>query len=943
MIRLLYGLFVILVAAVSLSAQTVDVRVSPPDPVSTVYPDWAKIQTSCVVGDRTMVVWGSSALDSTGSVVPVLVAQFVQNEIVVGQPIEITSTRARPSTSVAIVPLKSHFLVLWRDSRVGDHGIYTVRLDSLGSPFGSETRLAPDILKVDSAHPVRFIGDTVHGGRLFWHTETVPEQIYSVRIDSSGNPIGDVVKMGFGLLDILHYRELPGVWVVRLPNSPSWIVTSDGSMPFDSMSKGRFNVSHHLKSDSSLIALEGHSLQFYRHYYDARPTDSIVVPIIDSASGTTGVMWLDSSGAIQVFTAHLTPADGNPDPGFVGRFAYRRIKRTMVYPDGSFSAPEIIALDSSWNGGLYPDRKSGSYNYINAVNSRQGLKNSALLEWTYRFEDWIEGTIVSSGYSKFFVSVDSEGVVHLNNSGFEDPSAGIPQPRIVRRDSDSESIVDLYTPVGIVALSVPLAQFAVNVSERMPGIILRQGQVIVSYLPSINIYLPSSLRWNPDDGKEGVPFSSIIPLDLNPTKSAYVSGLEKPVGTYNNTEFAYLRRENGIVVLHMRSRIDVFEFYNTHQKDQTHTYAASVDLMLPDEWGYWTTDRTDIRSIGDYRPTNYFHFGSRFRTSDPNRNELVYSIEWFRNPLDQLVTGYDIFQLRGVPNGSGVSHPDWSINLDTRFLESRAIVPNGPNEFVALLADRAVRVRNGKSIDSVSVPIGPILFSARLLGPYYLLMQSLPGDTLGRSLLFYDIDNGLVFNKTIHLASKTSDYFLVQNPRDSVVGIIYGGDSGVHAAFLSVSDRRLLKEDSLLSQTRARAINPAGLIWKNILYVVWEDYRRGVPDIYSNRMVLPESWKNFSGRDQKGGPPSDQRPPIIVDGIWSVSLPLSEQEAQGPLRIELYNVQGQLLHAEDRDLDPSLGTLPISLSLVGNPPGVYFVVVRGVLLDHPRSYLTILQ
>jgi hypothetical protein len=83
-----------------------------------------------------------------------------------------------------------------------------------------------------------------------------------------------------------------------------------------------------------------------------------------------------------------------------------------------------------------------------------------------------------------------------------------------------------------------------------------------------------------------------------------------------------------------------------------------------------------------------------------------------------------------------------------------------------------------------------------------------------------------------------SNSIVLQNPVDSGFAIVYGKNDGLH---LTVIDKnlKLVKSDTIISESRDTARHPSAVYVGDTLTVVWESYRKGVVDIYGTSRVAP--------------------------------------------------------------------------------------------------------
>jgi hypothetical protein len=208
-----------------------------------------------------------------------------------------------------------------------------------------------------------------------------------------------------------------------------------------------------------------------------------------------------------------------------------------------------------------------------------------------------------------------------------------------------------------------------------------------------------------------------------------------------------------------------------------------------------------------------------------------------------------------------------------------------------------------------------------------------------------------------------SDLFIAQHDRDSTIVILWSGE-GVRASFLHGRTLAIGGDDIRVSATTGTVHAPAAMFRDSTLYVLWQEDKRGVPEIFGHTSIMsgdilprdttrqsdgdttgdpgtgnPGSPRHDDRRDDSTSTPSDsiaQRPGARLHVTGLAPLPAHtyvrlgiELPSAGALHISLVDALGRCVQtSRTRELPAGHSEWDIVVDAL--PPGVYIVVVRDM-------------
>ncbi len=798
-----------------------DVRLSPLEPLVDNLPDTYRIQAAETVGSRTLVVWGTSRNVSQEQAAGQLRFQLLDGDNPVGPQRVLTSDDAEPQTFVRVVPLASRFLVIWLDRRIDSAGLYAMTIDLNGNKLNSERRVGPVVESHRTFGTQAWVAGTPENGQLlYWHVnDGARTWVTGLRIDPSGNVSSSPIEVGHILQERWHHEMFPGMTILRFDDKT---VLIDRFGRVDKRNVQNALLRGFYDADTTLLQLNGMVVEKYASVFATEPEWSLEVPALDSAVGQTGLITRDSTGRIQVYFVTVELKGNYPDIGIQTTNAY---KIEILDPD-SLSSPKAIYANRSYYGLLNLSLDGFALAYKRTW-STFGCNNGGLLTIEFESDQIIHGhRTKTSPYLEYF-SVTSTGKFLTNATGYAQMCERL-SPSISRINTNNISTVRLTVQDSItITLQAPIARTKLDTDQRNPALIRVNDSTYYCY-------------WQ--DKKAGPILASI------------------------NTPFY-----DSISTLHLFRHVAVIpkKLRETYPSTKNFTHYTVVDknqLVREDNAAALANNfefRTEIEEI--YSPTYTFTlntFQRGFRLAMPGLNgwstEYVDYVLWDswdsppRTQLEGQILGYDAFRMEWLVRltGGKASPLPWTLraistqgkatwSIDSLFETQGQFLSVDSSQFL-LVSDTSATLYNGKAIaKTYAMPAPPErAYYQRLVGPYFMRFFSLGSDDMWQ-LEKYHVEGERVAQVQVrfpHLAQLPS---ITQNTLDSTVALVFGTyTNGIHTTLLT-NNLQVIVADTMVGQWRGKALNPSGLFVGDTLFVAWEDYRNGKPDIYGNSFVLP--------------------------------------------------------------------------------------------------------
>lgn len=795
-----------------------DVRLSPLEPLVDNLPDIYRIQAAETVGTRTLVVWGTSRNVSQELAAGQLRFQLLDGDKPVGPQRVLTSDDAEPQTFVRVVPLASRFLVIWLDRRADSAGLYAMTVDLNGNKLNSERRVGPVVESHRTFGTQAWVAGTPENGQLlYWHVnDGARTWVTGLRIDPSGNVSSSPIEVGHILQERWHHEMFPGMTILRFDDKT---VLIDRFGRVDKRNVQNTLLRGFYDADTTLLQLNGMVVEKYASVFATEPEWSLEVPALDSAVGQTGLITRDSTGRIQVYFVTVELKGNYPSTGR----QYTNGYRLEIVNTDSITSPTVI-YSKITSYGYLSDAFSTDRYYHNKAWTNAGCHNTGLLSIEFNYVIYYHRTYAEDGLTYDYFSVNNTGELRADTSGYiktcEDTSF-----LISRINTNNISTVRLTVQDSIaVTLQAPIAQTQLDTDQRTPTLIrvndtthncFWQDRKAGSVLTSLEFpFSDSILTIHKFRHTAGISHMTrqTFPSERNITRH----------DQYDKVQL--LRSSNAIAVANnFGYRLQIEEIYGPYDQFTYSDIIKGFRLALPGPTG-WNVEY--IEYAWDYDPV-------------PTVEGEVLGYDSFRKEWLVQITKNIKFAPKRLTAVNTEGKAAWSIDslpaIDGQF------IPVTAKQFL-LVSDTSATLYNGKAIaKTYAMPAPPErAYYQRLIGPYFMRFFSLGSDDMWQ-LEKYHVQGERVAQVQVrfpHLAQLPS---ITQNTLDSTVALVFGTyTNGIHTTLLT-NNLQVIVADTMVGQWRGKALNPSGLFVGDTLFIAWEDYRNGKPDIYGNSFVPPSA------------------------------------------------------------------------------------------------------
>ena len=803
-----------------------DVRLSPLEPLVDNLPNQYRIQSAETIGSRTLVVWGTSRNVSSEQVAGQLRFQLLDGGTLFGPQRVLTSDDAEPQTFVRVIPLASRFLVIWLDRRIDSAGLYAMTVDLNGNKLNAERRIGPVIESHKTFGTQAWIAGTPENGQLlYWHVnDGARTWVTGLRIDPSGNVSASPIEVGHILQEILHHEKFPGMTFLRFDDR-TVLIDRAGQVDKRSVYNSLFQGAYHLDTDTTILRLNGTMVEKYTSPFATEPEWSLEVPALDSAAGKTGLITRNSTGKLIVYFVTVELVGHYPG---IGRQYTNGYQIEIVNAD-SITSPTIIYSDTHGYGYL-SDAFSADLYYHNKAWTTTGCHNSGLLSIELEYIIYYHGSFAEDGLTHDYFSVSNTGELRADTSGYIKTCKEPPFP-ISRINTNNISTVRLTVQDSItITLQASIARTQLDTDQRNPTLIRVNDSIHFCF-------------WQ--DKKSGAALSRIrFPLSApQPTYYSWgtASGIEMPRissgGHYANVSSIGIVDQRNVVrsigtlavEINIGNRVDVEEVYSPYESWTYSHYFYGFVLHLPGING-WNRKFQESRLWYTYgRTSTIIGVKGKVLGYDPSRKEWL-----VLTGVSETSQEPTTWRLNAVNTEGNAA---WKI--DSVPTPEGQFIPVNNGQYL-LVSDTSATLYNGKSVAKTYAMAAPPerAYYQRLVGPYFMRFFSLGSDDMWQ-LEKYHLQGERIAQVQVrfpHLAQFPS---ITQNPLDSTIALVFGAyTNGVHATLLT-DNLQVIVEDTTVGQWRGKALNPSGLFVGDTLFVAWEDYRNGKPDIYGNSFVPP--------------------------------------------------------------------------------------------------------
>jgi hypothetical protein len=790
-----YPLYSAPAVCASVVAQRPDTRLSG-EPLGSILPEDAKIESVAAIGSRTLAVWGTSRFTPDSLVVNTLVMQMLDDTAMLGAQKRIVSDSARPSEFVQVVPLADRFLVVWNDKRNGDTATWMRLVDIDGDPLGEERPLGNARISGFGVAAIR-TGDRY---LLFWNNITgSATRIHTAILDSTGNLLAIDTSTRFegklgGAPDIYDYR---GRLILDRGALRPLVVDSSGGITEAISSIVRDTLRPwYLDRDGSVITAGNDSVRFYRSVFDEVPYRAVVspsiynklapfVPVRDSL-GRLRLVWFESETItrdqfvrfallINVFSVNLTGIDTYTRP--VMNASYPLIWLLHHHGEDSYSVSGVRISLSREPGGIYRVTASCLIYVEGDENPRPT---------TVRFTIGDYGVIQSDQVRQHF------------------PRLRWTQPQLDRILDFDSSVVTVHSLGKRKRLASATAIEPTVLAQIKPVLSLQNDSLIATWSSFASGPSYTTVRWDPLDRTSVAILATIDSMYLAPPST--------PDASYYSTQLLLQSESRSYLSVISRWQDSLYSWHTAH-------------LLFAWGSGGWGTvnriEQTDtVPRVMTAHPYQY----------DPNTGQrlgVVGTLGSNTNIIRATVSAYN-------QNWEEVWRLDSAISLV--YETSNYFVPIADSEFLHFTNSHAGHRKGRELLGQFDVlPIAGERFFKRLLGPYFLQVSRDLADSLG-DIQLYSLDGTRIAQHRMK-GIRVDDIAVVQNRSDSSIAIVSATSQGVSVTLLdSRLDVRAVNKQ--LSATRDSTARPTAVIRNDTLIAVWEDYRNGSSDVYGTFIPL---------------------------------------------------------------------------------------------------------
>lgn len=768
--------------------------------------------------------------------------------IALATPQLLHDSNGRPSGFVKIVLLDTGYMVIWRDRRADNPGLYYRIILSNGDFAVNEQLLFPleSTRGFSWMDPLSFEDGSQ---QLRWkvkNTDTTSTEWWA-HIAGNGDLRAPAATVTSGYTP-LRFSTLPGSLLLVLPDHGGRILRPDGTTSSLVIPKGQLTGSYILRSDTGLIRLRDNTIEFYHRAYDSMPERSIRYPIDSQAVVHCGVIGEDSNGLIvkQLF--------------FKGTFGSHNTWG-WVYTRTSRLSPS----DSVW---LVSDSQLREmrpiYGYDDSYRVHYWIQVSSLPDM------WTSTTMcdnIQQANADFRVSQQYEGASTWDESITSIPlrlsppgavECGTPAPQVMsayKRWNDTSAVAVQFTGVaGSVLLQTPTAGLPVALSYILPCFVSSGGASSISI---------GAVR---SDKSSMTMFTA--PAITTPSREVYRAPLNlftdrmDPYGIVSSSgqeiRAIAIHRLPGTMLFTMTGSRDENYLLNGHGPAVTHGQVlaaraamAGSDNLLPliDVRGGWIDVLSTIR------------FGDQLAFRDPGSGECTIEYragEYYSPPsftyLRLIVTANGTLRRQFTDIQTGAQH---------------ILTPLGGDTILQGYQDSATIATPGRVVRGFRLPMDIEGASCHRLYDGTLLIVRID------SLLHLDRftpDGALLQFRTLPRPNGLHGLSVVQRRRDGAIALVFIQGQSLHLTLLS-STLRPVTVDSVMGAAGSAGETTAAFFNADTLLLAWEDLRHGGKDIYAMSATFPDVPSTTRELDPGGSVfRADTRSQVIINTVGDIGI-----------------------------------------------------------------------
>ena len=773
-----------------------------------------RIQSGEIIDDNPLVVWGTTRALNGETAAALAVANGE------GEMRYLTEPPAAPFGHVDVLKATDRFLVVWNDRRPDEPGIYARYLGRDGTPLSGEFRLISG--GTMTALPLAF--DNAGGTTIIWQGRIGEgeEGVYSVRVGHDGLIREEARYHSPGAIARSEsFRRDAGGYFVRTESGPL-VVNNAGEVLRSTIPADRFLRPFFFDGPTGMITTDHEG---YLVRYD--PIDASE-PVWRDSGATGYYPGRDSLGF------YLTTFRNDKIPQV---FLTILIRTDTYVRDHEGGEIDLVRVDTVASVSYHNDPTPAIW-----VTERETNTIADGLTY-YRFRWNCEWHPIASGRTYKSSNVHTIYLDSRLDRRIE-PRHALRQPNTERLSFTTNSSVRLLRPDGslLLAASAPIAAEITEWSASRPVLRRVGGTLLVGGVAEPDVFFGGALA----------PASLEIARPFDFVSSSYAQ-------TYSYSDAWNAGGMGGTT-----SR-------QSSHEDQGQTITSNYTTF------YWHTITPDGWKLTELYegyvggPVSFPTPVDPLMRYDPE-SDRIYAITTYRPPVRQSHYYYDFSRLVTLTDrleieesfrvDPQVTTVDF-VPMDTHSLLHFRAVDSG-----SIIGREAVwneRQPSKTAIDQVAAGSDHVV-RQRLFGERFIRLATLSEENRVAVDLF-DLQGAPVAGILLPLDNATSRPAVAQSADDSTVIIVTPGRSGPLAYLLGpdlgpvitgveevVGPYRLSDEGVEVTRLNVMLIG-------DTIYGLWQDERRGVPDLYMNAVALPggryvesdpelyDYWEQYRDRD----------------------------------------------------------------------------------------------